>query len=121
MEKDRFDVKAVNIGQKTFELGIMMSGFVLEILGTFDNMRADLNAQIPYYDYEKGYLGVNVISVYIDMETELINLQCENMENHLLWDDLDFSAKEIILNELHHIYKAGILYKNLSSGDGDLH
>lgn len=121
MEKDRFDVKAVNIGQKTFELGIMMSGFVLEILGTFTDMRAELNVQIPYNDYEKGYLGVNIASVYIDMETELINLQCENMENPLLWDDLDLSAKEIILNELHHCYKAEILYKNLSSGDGDLH
>lgn len=121
MEKDKFDVKAVNIGQKTFELGIMMSGFVLEILGTFEGMRADLNVQIPYNNFEKGYLGINVIAVYIDSETELINLECENMDRPLPWDDLDFSAKEIILNELHHCYKSAILYRNLSSGDGDLH
>lgn len=121
MEKDRFDVKAVNIGHKTFEIGLMMSGFVIEILGTFAEMKADINVQIPYNDYEKGYVGINVITVYIDVETELINLQCDNMDNPLLWDELDFSAKEIILNELHHSYKSAILYKNLSSGDGDLH
>ena len=85
-----------------------MSGFVIEILGTFAEMKADINVQIPYNDYEKGYVGINVITVYIDIETELINLQCENMDNPIQWDELDFSAKEIILNELHHSYKSAI-------------
>lgn len=123
MEKDKFDVKIVYIGQKIFETGIMMSGFVAELLETFPDMRCAIEIQIPYNDYEKGYVAIEVESVFFDMETEFININCRDIETPFLWDDLDFSAREIILNEIHHKYKSAILYQHLTSDpkEGDLH
>lgn len=124
MEKDKFDVKIVYIGQKIFETGIMMSGFVVELLETFPEMKCAIEIQISYNDYEKGYVAIDAESVFFDLETELIYINFRNIESPVLWDDLDFSAREIILNEIHHKYKSDLIYKNLTSSDskeGDWH
>ena len=121
MEKDKFDDRVVAIEQKLFETGIMMSGFVMEILKFFPDMRSEIYVQIPYNDYEKGFTGINVTSIYIDSETDLIALTCENRGTPLAWDELDLTARDILLNELHHAYKSEKIYKDLSGGNEGVH
>ncbi|MFA5519115.1 MAG: hypothetical protein WDA74_07670 [Spirochaetota bacterium] len=124
MGKDRFDVKKIYIEQKIFEAGIMMSGFVVELLETFPEMKCAIEVQVSYNDYEKGYVIADAESVFFDSETRLINIGFRDIEAPVLWDDLDFSARDIILNEIHHRYKSDLIYKNLTSSDpreGDWH
>ncbi len=66
MEKDKFDMKIIDIEQKSFEIAVLMSGFALEILGIFENMSVALDAEIPYYDNENGYITLEIERVYFD-------------------------------------------------------
>lgn len=124
MEKDKFDVKKIYIEQKIFEAGMMMSNFVVELLETFPEMKCAIEVQVSYNDYEKGYVAVDAESVFFNAETELINIGLRDIEAPVLWDDLDLSARDIILNEIHHKYKSDLIYKNLTSSapkEGDWH
>jgi len=124
MGKDKFNDKIVFLEHKIFEAGIMMSGIVLDLLEMFSEMKAEINVQIPFNDYEKGYIAIDVETVFFDTETELIKINFRNMEESVLWDDIDFSSRVNIMHEIHHKYKSELIFKNLSSSDpaeGDIH
>ena len=117
MEKDKFDDKIVYLEHKIFEAGIMISGLVLELLETFAEMRSEVEVQVSFNDYEKGCIQVDVESVFFDAETELIRVNCRNMAESVLWDDLDFSSRVILMHEIHHKYKSEVMFRKLSSSD----
>jgi hypothetical protein len=117
MEKDKFDDKIVYLEHKVFEAGIMISGIVLELLETFPEMKAEIEVQVPFNDYEKGPVSIDVEAVFFNGETELIEINCRNMEEPVLWDDLDFSSRVIIMHEIHHKYKAEVMFRKFSSSD----
>jgi hypothetical protein len=117
MEKDKFDDKIVYLEHKVFEAGIMISGIVIELLETFPEMRIEIEVQLPFNDYEKGYITIDVEAVFFDTETELITINCRNMKEAVLWDDLDFSSRMIIMHEIHHKYKSEVMFKKFSSSD----
>ena len=117
MEKDKFDDKIVYLEHKIFEAGIMISGLVLELLETFAEMKSEVEVQVPFNDYEKGCIQVDVESVFFDAETELIRVNFRNMSEPVSWDDLDFSSRVIIMHEIHHKYNSEVMFKKLSSPD----
>lgn len=124
MEKDRFDEKIILLEHKIFEAGIAMSDIVLELLASFPDMGCEIEVQVPYNDYEKGLVSVDLEYVFFDAETGLVNIKCCNADKPCQWDDFDFSSKEIIMHEIHHRYKSGIMFRKLSSPDkaeGDIH
>lgn len=120
MEKDRFDHKMIDIEQKTFELGMLMSVFAFEILETFDGNFAEINTEINYTDMEGSSLRLETESVVLNRDTGEISVNCTGVEKSLIWDDLDLTAKIIIINELHYRYKSEKLYKGFSD-DGGIH
>lgn len=120
MEKDRFDHKMIDIEQKSFELGMLMSVFAFEILETFSSKSAEINATINMVTAEGNTLQLETESITLNRETGEITIDCIDGENHLMWDDLDLSAKNIIVNELHFRYKADRLFSGLSD-DGGVH
>ncbi len=120
MEKDRFDHKMIDIEQKTFELGMLMSVFAFEILETFEGNTAEVNAAINYTDYEGSALRLETESVVLNRDTGEISVNCIEIKDPVMWDDLDVSAKIIIINELHYRYKAEKLY-NRFTDDGEIH
>ncbi len=117
MEKDRFDLKMIDIEQKSFELGMLMSVFVFEILETFENSSADIAAYINIYAQDGNSLPLEMEKITLNRETGEIILNCAEGKP-VLWDDLDLVAKEIVMNELHHRYKADRLYRGLSDNGG---
>lgn len=120
MEKDRFDHKMIDIEQKSFELGMLMSVFAFEILDTFENGIADVNASINVLNADGAAVMMESERVLLNRETGEITIECTGNENLLLWDDLDLSAKNTIINELHFRYKADRIFSGLSD-DGGIH
>lgn len=120
MEKDRFDHKMIDIEQKSFELGMLMSVFAFEMLETFSGNSADITATINFVTGEGNPLQLETERIALDRETGDITIYCMGDANRLLWDDLDLSAKNTIINELHFRYKADRLFSGLSD-DGGIH
>jgi hypothetical protein len=120
MEKDRFDDKMIDIEQKSYELGMLMSVFAFEILETFESGSADIAASVNVVNVDGVTVQVESEKVILNRDTGEISVVCSDMENRLLWDDLDLSAKNAIINELHFRYKADRLYKGLSD-EGGIH
>ncbi len=114
MEKDKFDKKMIDIESKSFEVNMLMSGFVLEIIENFDGRKGEIYAEFPYFDPDSGYRTAVAESVYLDEENGVILVGAANMKNPVMWDELNVAAKEIIIAELHHKYKSSIIYRNLT-------
>jgi len=120
MEKDKFDIKIIDIEEKSFQLGMLMSVFVFEILETFENNSADITAFVSYNNPEGGYESVTAERITLDKETGEIALFCAGIERPIFWDEFDLTAKDIIINELHHLYKSEKIFTDLS-GKSDVH
>lgn len=114
MEKDKFDIKMVDIESKSYEVNMLMSGFVFEILENFDEMKSEIYAELPYFDPNSGYKTVIAEYVFLDTENGIILIEAQGIKNPVIWDELNIAAKEIIIAELHHKYKASKLYNNLT-------
>ena len=114
MEKDKFDIRMIEIESKSFEIAMLMSGFVLDILENFDGMKTDVQAELPYFDPHTGYRSLTLKSVFFNPVSNLINIETEELQTSVIWDDLNVAAKEIIINELHHKYKSVIIYQSFS-------
>jgi len=114
MEKDKFDKKMIEIERKSFEVNMLMSGFILEILECFNDLKCEVYCELPYFDSVSGYKTLIAESVSLDLENGIILLQAEGLKTSVMWDELNIAAKEIIIAELHHKYKASKLYKNLT-------
>jgi hypothetical protein len=120
MEKDKFDLKMIDIEAKSFEVNMQISGFAYEILAEFSDHKIWIEVELPYFDSARGYINVNTRSVYYNKDDGLIYIEAEELQNPASWDDFNIAAKEIIINELHHKYKAEKLFKSLSGKD-ELH
>lgn len=120
MEKDRFDHKMIDIEQKSFELAMLMSVFAFEILETFENATAEINTVINFINGEGFSVQVETEVAVLNRDTGEITIGCMEADNMLSWDDLDISAKNAIINELHFRYKADRLYRGLSD-EGEVH
>jgi hypothetical protein len=117
MEKDKFDLKMIDIESRSFEVNMLMSAFIAEILENFEQMESELYAEIPYYDPVSGYRTVIAESVFIEPDNGMILLTASGMKNPVMWDELNIAAKEIIIAELHHRYKSVKLYESLTVKD----
>lgn len=120
MDKDRFDHKMIDIEQKSFELGMLMSVFAFEILETFENGRADVSAYINIINEDGLVVQLETEEVSLNRDTGVILIKCINREEGLSWDDLDLSAKNTVINELHFRYKSDNIFNGLSD-DGGVH
>lgn len=120
MEKDKFDIKLIEIESKSFEITMLMSGFVLEILGNFHEMKSDIQAELPFYDPDRGYRSINSKSIFYNPENGLLALETDELQTPVIWDDLNVAAKEILINELLCKYKSLKIFKSLS-GTGEMH
>ena len=114
MEKDKFDNKMVDIESKSFEVSMLMSGFVLEILEGFNGMKSEIFCELPYCDPGSGYKTIITESISLDIETGIVLIETVGVQTPVMWDELNIAAKEIIIAELHHKYKAAKLYENLT-------
>lgn len=114
MEKDKFDNKLIEIESKSFEVNMLMSEFVLEILETSDNMKSEIYCELPYYDSDKGYRTLIADAVFLDMDTRQILVTEVMLNGAVMWDDLNIAAKEIIITELHLKYKSSGLYNSFN-------
>jgi len=113
MEKDKFDFKMIDIEQKAFELSMLMSLFAAEIIETF-NGSVDIDFCIGHY-IDNNYVSLNIERVlYNDDSIALIS---PALDSPILWDDLSISAKDIVINELHHKYKSKKLYEQISDNE----
>lgn len=117
MEKDKFDEKMIEIESRSYEISMLMSGFVFEILECFDGMKSEIYCEIPYDDLSSGYRTVTVESVSIDIENGVVMVEAEGIKPAIIWDELNIAAREIIIAELHHKYKASKLYENLNPAE----
>lgn len=117
MDKDKFDNKMIDIESKSFEVNMLMAGFVFEILENFNEMKSELYCELPYYDPNSGYKTIITESISVDIENGIILVEAQGMKTSVMWDELNMAAKEIIIAELHHKYKASILYENLNTKD----
>jgi len=113
MEKDSFDKKMIEIESKSFEVNMLMSGFVFEILESFNEMKCELYTELPYFDPSAGYKTIFTESMSVDIESGIILINAKGIKNPVMWDELNIAAKEIIISELHHKYKASKVYDNL--------
>jgi len=120
MDKDRFDHKMIDIEQKSFELGMLMSVFAFEILETFQNGSAEVSAFINIINADGAAVQLETEAISLNRDTGVISIGCIDREDGILWDDLDLSAKNIIINELHFRYKADRLFSGLSD-EGEIH
>ncbi|HPJ34773.1 MAG TPA: hypothetical protein PK358_08060 [Spirochaetota bacterium] len=120
MDKDKFDLKMIDIEQKFFELGMLMSVFAFEILEQFDNGTAVISVLLDIVTNEGESVEIETEQVSLDRETGEIKIKCANLDDNLVWEDLDLSAKNAVINELHFRYKSDRLYDGLS-GDGEIH
>jgi len=114
MDKDKFDNKMIEIESKSFEVNMLMSGFVFEILENFNEMKSEIYCELPYYDPNAGYKTIIAESISLDVESGIVLLEAQGMKTSVMWDELNMAAKEIIIAELHHKYKASKLYENLN-------
>jgi len=114
MEKDKFDQKMIEIESKSYEVNMLMSGFVLEILEGFNEMKSEIYAELPYFDPDSGYKTAVAESIYLDSENGIILITAPGIKGPIMWDEINIAAKEIIIAELHHKYKASRLYENLT-------
>ena len=114
MEKDRFDKKMIEIENKSFEINMLMAGFVFEILENFNEMKSPICCELPYYDPASGYKMIVTGSISLDIEKGVILLTAAGIKDPVMWDELNIAAKEIIIAELHHVYNASKLYENLT-------
>lgn len=117
MDKDKFDNKMIDIESKSFEVNMLMAGFVFEILESFNEMKSEIYCELPYYDPNSGYKAIIAESISLDVENGIILVEAQGMKTSVMWDELNMAAKEIIIAELHHKYKASILYENLNTKD----
>lgn len=115
MEKDKFDKKMIDIENKSFEVSMLMSGFVFEILETFAEKKGEIYCELPYFDHTTGYKTIIAESISLDMETGVVLIATEGGKTPVMWDELNIAAKEIIIAELHHKYKSTKLYDNLTA------
>ena len=120
MEKDKFDKKMIDIESKSFEVNMLMSGFVFEILESFEEMKAEIYGELPYFDPSAGYKTIIAESIALDIENGIILLSAQGMNVPVMWDELNIAAKEIVIAELHHKYKASKLYETLTEKE-DMH
>lgn len=118
MEKDRFDHKMIDIEQKSFELGMLMSVFAFEILETFADKSVEINAAFNFVDADGASIQLETERISLNGETGEIKIDCIDEKSSLMWDDLDLSAKNTIINELHFRYKADRLFSGLSDDSG---
>lgn len=114
MGKDNFDQKMIEIESRSYEVSMMMAGFVFEILETFSGLKCDIYCEIPYLDIMAGYKSVAADSISVDPENGIISLTADGVSGPVMWDELNIAAKEIIISELHHKYKSLQLYKNMT-------
>ena len=115
MDKDKFDNKMIDIESKSFEVNMLMSGFVFEILESFNETKSEIYCELPYYDPGAGYKTIIAESISIDIENGIVLLEAQGMNTSVMWDELNMAAKEIIIAELHHKYKASKLYNDLNT------
>jgi len=113
MEKDKFDKKMIEIESKSFEVSMLMSGFVFEILENFEEMKSEIYCEIPYFDPSAGYKTITAESIFLDIENGIVLIAASGIQTPVMWDELNIAAKEIIIAELHHKHKAAKLYDNL--------
>ncbi len=115
MEKDKFDNKMVDIESKSFEVSMLMSGFVFEILETFEDLKSELYCELPYYDPASGYKTILAEFIYLEADTGVLLITAQDVKTPVMWDELNIAAKEIVIAELHHKYKALKIYNNLTT------
>lgn len=120
MERDKFDSKVIEIESKSFEINMLMTGFVLEILGSFSGMRSEVQAELPFYDPDGGYFSLNTKTVFYNTGDGMITVEANELQTPVIWDDLNITAKEILINELLHKYRSVKILQNLS-GKGEVH
>ncbi len=114
MDKDKFDIKMIDIESKSYEVSMLMSGFVFEILEDFDGMKCEIYCELPYFDPATGYKAITAEYISLDIENGTLLISAQGMKDSVMWDELNIAAKEIIIAELHHKYKAAKLYDNLT-------
>ena len=68
LDKDKFDNKMIDIESKSFEVNILMAGFVFEILESFTDMKSELYCELPYYDPNSGYKAIITESISLNVE-----------------------------------------------------
>ncbi len=115
MDEDRFDRKIIDIESRSFELSMLMAGFVFDILHQFNGFKATISCEIPYCDQNHGLRIITVNSLSLDNENGTINIGAEGVEQSLPWDDLNLAARESIITEINHVYKSIKLLENFSS------
>jgi len=114
MGKDKFDQKMIDIESKSFEVNMLMSGFVCEMLENLVDMKSEIYCELPYFDPNIGYKTIIAESITLDLENGIVHITAQGMNTPVMWDELNIAAKEIIITELHHKYKATKLYENLT-------
>lgn len=115
MDEDRFDRKMIDIESRSYEVSMLIAGFVFEILETFDEMQSDICCEIPYCDPVSGYKTVTAEFIKLDAENGIVSINVSGRKDSVMWDDLDMAAKEILMTELHHKRKSLNLYKNYNA------
>jgi hypothetical protein len=104
----------VEIESKSFEISMLMSGFVFEILENFEDLKSELYCELPYYDPSSGYKTVLAEFIYLESDTGVLLITARDVKTPVMWDELNIAAKEIVIAELHHKYKSLKLYNNLT-------
>lgn len=120
MEEDRFDRKIIDIESMSFELNMLLAGFVFDILHCFDGYKTDISCEIPYLDPVSGLCIVTVNSLHLDNDRGVIDVIADSYSEPLMWDELSISARESVVVELNHKYKSLKLLNNLKAGE-DIH
>ncbi len=114
MDKDRFDILMIEFERKQFELNMEMALFVSDILQTFKNNCTEVGCVIAFCNAQGEYSILEAAKIFFNRETCEIEVYARGNDKPFFWDELDFSSKYIIMNEIHHRYKSNKIYTGLS-------
>lgn len=111
-EKDRFDEYSIEIGRRIFDLQIMISRYVGELIKEFPQENAAFELELAL-QVDGVYEVKNINSIFYDEILESVIISCDDgFETD--FGDLDVSSQQIIADTLLMKHRSDKIFRDLS-------
>ena len=103
IERDKFDEMIVDIDSRLFDVQVLISRFVVEMMEEWPEHRVDIEITIPVISGDAVVLHRVVNAVLgTDGGSSLVFMETDGQK--LTWEEMDVASQYIIANRLHGVY-----------------
>ncbi|MFC1670318.1 hypothetical protein ACFL20_07980 [Spirochaetota bacterium] len=119
LAKDKFDKMMINICNYMFDIRILLSRFICDLLEQYEESEVGLDLSFPF-EKDGKYEIVRGKNIFYDIDDESIKVTTDSDFGVIDWGELDINSQDAIANYIHLNYVIKKIDKNISIED-ELH